>query len=341
MRSLRLLAVAVLAVAAAQEEEEEGDFKSENARRRDEAAKYTYCEEDNCYDLLGVKQTSLAFAIKRAYRRLAAEWHPDKNPDPMAREKFQKFANAYSVLADTEMRANYDYLLEHPMEFPMHFMRFGSGQYAPKTDPRIALALCVLLVSAMQYVYRHQTRANLLASAKQSREYQARLRLLMEQMAEAEKKGADKKGVSGKARQTSGSSKSSRKGGAAAELRAAAEAQLELELESELGEPPSWKNTLVFSLVPMMREFYAVITKEPETLTRRALGLSAYQWGLIDAEEREELLGKELWESDNLEAYNEEMGIGGDAGAAQKPKKPSKAKQRKAALRGGAAEAMD
>jgi len=74
---------------------------------------------------------------------------------------------------------------------------------------------------------------------------------------------------------------------------------------------------------------------------RRALGLSAYQWGLIDAEEREELLGKELWESDNLEAYNEEMGIGGDAGAAQKPKKPSKAKQRKAALRGGAAEAMD
>ena len=168
MRSLRLLAVAVLAVAAAQEEEEEGDFKSENARRRDEAAKYTYCEEDNCYDLLGVKQTSLAFAIKRAYRRLAAEWHPDKNPDPMAREKFQKFANAYSVLADTEMRANYDYLLEHPMEFPMHFMRFGSGQYAPKTDPRVALALCVLLVSAMQYVYRHQTRANLLASAKQA-----------------------------------------------------------------------------------------------------------------------------------------------------------------------------
>jgi len=168
MRSLRLLAVAVLAVAAAQEEEEEGDFKSENARRRDEAAKYTYCEEDNCYDLLGVKPTSLAFAIKRAYRRLAAEWHPDKNPDPMAREKFQKFANAYSVLADTEMRANYDYLLEHPMEFPMHFMRFGSGQYAPKTDPRVALALCVLLVSAMQYVYRHQTRANLLASAKQA-----------------------------------------------------------------------------------------------------------------------------------------------------------------------------
>ena len=58
------------------------------------------------------------------------------------------------------------------------------------------------------------------APPRQSREYQARLRLLMEQMAEAEKKGADKKGVSGKARQTSGSSKSSRKGGAAAELRA-------------------------------------------------------------------------------------------------------------------------
>ena len=63
--------------------------------------------------------------------------------------------------------------------------------------------------------------------------------------------------------------------------------------------------------------------------------------GVSAPQEREELLGKELWESDNLEAYNEETGTGGDAGAAQKPKKPSKAKQRKAALRGGAAEAMD
>jgi len=97
-RKLLLLAL-YLSCAAAQDEEagEDGGFKSENAQRRDEASKYVYCMEDNCYELLGVKRTSVAFAIKRAYRKFAAEWHPDKNPDPRAKEIFQKYTNAYEV----------------------------------------------------------------------------------------------------------------------------------------------------------------------------------------------------------------------------------------------------
>ena len=63
------------------------------------SVRYVYCASDNCYELLGVKRTSVPFAIKRAYRRLAAEWHPDKNPDPRAKEIFTKYANAYEVRA--------------------------------------------------------------------------------------------------------------------------------------------------------------------------------------------------------------------------------------------------
>lgn len=54
--------------------------------------------------------------------------HPDKNPDPRAKELFQKYANAYDVLSSAAMRDNYDYLLDHPYEFPMHFMRFSRAK---------------------------------------------------------------------------------------------------------------------------------------------------------------------------------------------------------------------
>ena len=48
--------------------------------------------------------------IKRAYRRLAMRWHPDKNPDAVeeATEKFRNISEAYEVLSSRERRSNYD-----------------------------------------------------------------------------------------------------------------------------------------------------------------------------------------------------------------------------------------
>lgn len=61
------------------------------------------------YDLLGVKRTASDREIKKAYRKLAAELHPDKNPgDKVAKEKFATVANAYEVLVDKEKRRIYD-----------------------------------------------------------------------------------------------------------------------------------------------------------------------------------------------------------------------------------------
>lgn len=104
-----LLATLVLAIGCrAQEEEagtnEEGGEKSGEKSKRDIVAQYSYCQEDNCYELLGVSEKSKLPAIKRKYRHLAAEWHPDKNPDPRAKDLFQKYANAYEVLSNAEVR---------------------------------------------------------------------------------------------------------------------------------------------------------------------------------------------------------------------------------------------
>lgn len=61
------------------------------------------------YELLEVSRTSTADEIKKSYRRLALEFHPDKNPDnPEAEHKFKDLAKAYETLSDPERRARYD-----------------------------------------------------------------------------------------------------------------------------------------------------------------------------------------------------------------------------------------
>jgi molecular chaperone DnaJ len=61
------------------------------------------------YEILGVAKTATDQEIKSAYRKLALQYHPDRNPgDHAAEEKFKEAAEAYSVLADTDKRHMYD-----------------------------------------------------------------------------------------------------------------------------------------------------------------------------------------------------------------------------------------
>lgn len=61
------------------------------------------------YDVLGVARDADGEEIKRAYRKLALQYHPDRNPDdPEAEEKFKQATEAYEVLRDPEQRARYD-----------------------------------------------------------------------------------------------------------------------------------------------------------------------------------------------------------------------------------------
>lgn len=60
--------------------------------------------------MLGVDRNADEKVIKKAYRKLAVKWHPDKNPDNKAEseEIFKKIGEAYSVLSDKDKKAIYD-----------------------------------------------------------------------------------------------------------------------------------------------------------------------------------------------------------------------------------------
>src|ERR687883_1335078 len=61
------------------------------------------------YAVLGVSSSATQDEIKKQYRKLAARYHPDKNPnDPKAADRFKEISEAYQVIGDAEKRKQYD-----------------------------------------------------------------------------------------------------------------------------------------------------------------------------------------------------------------------------------------
>ena len=80
------------------------------------------------YEVLGVQKNATPEEIKKAYRKLAIKYHPDKNPgDKAAEEKFKEAAEAYDVLSNEEKRQKYDQF-GHSMG-PQGFPGGGQGGF--------------------------------------------------------------------------------------------------------------------------------------------------------------------------------------------------------------------
>ncbi|MDE3082716.1 MAG: molecular chaperone DnaJ [Acidobacteriota bacterium] len=96
------------------------------------------------YEVLGVARDASAEDIKRAYRQLARQYHPDANPDPEAEARFKEVSQAYEILSDPERRANYDRFGSADGQSPfgagsvqdIFDMFFGGGQRGGRRGPQ-------------------------------------------------------------------------------------------------------------------------------------------------------------------------------------------------------------
>ncbi|CAK0867440.1 unnamed protein product [Prorocentrum cordatum] len=131
-----------------------------------EAAAEMYCGQANCYEILGAERSDEPSAIKKAYRKLSMQWHPDKNPDQKeeATAKFQQIAQAYEVLSDEKVRDAYNYFLDHPEEHMYNQMRYYQAVYQPKTPLWMVLVGFLLVISGLQYVNFQEQKKTFLAS---------------------------------------------------------------------------------------------------------------------------------------------------------------------------------
>jgi len=92
-------------------------------------------KSDDYYQILGVPRNADDAALKKAYRKLAVKWHPDKNPDNAeATKKFQKISEAYAVLSDQKKRKLYDQLghqgVQQADQVPDDYVNRGGTPFA-------------------------------------------------------------------------------------------------------------------------------------------------------------------------------------------------------------------
>jgi DnaJ-class molecular chaperone len=92
------------------------------------------------YSILGVNQSATQEEIKKAYRKLALKWHPDKNPNNLEAEtEFKKISEAYSILGEVTKRKEYDTPTEkrsHFDNFETYWNNFNSGDFKRASNER-------------------------------------------------------------------------------------------------------------------------------------------------------------------------------------------------------------
>lgn len=114
-----------------------------------------YCGAADCYEILGLNRNAELPEIKKSYRKLSMQWHPDKNRDNKAEAtaKFQGIATAYEVLSDSSLREAYDYFLDHPEQDMYNTVRYYRATV--KTPLWTVILGFLLVFSCLQYAHQY------------------------------------------------------------------------------------------------------------------------------------------------------------------------------------------
>jgi len=140
------------------------------------------------YEVLGVDRNASEEEIKKAYRKLAVAYHPDKNPgDKQAEEKFKEVSEAYEVLRDNEKRTQYD---RHGHDSP--FAHTGGSPFGGYGDFDVSDAFDVFARAfggfGFEDLFGERSHARSRAGGNRGRDLQVRLKLTLTEVAEGVEK---------------------------------------------------------------------------------------------------------------------------------------------------------
>ncbi|KAL3983145.1 DnaJ domain family protein [Acanthocheilonema viteae] len=134
-----------------------------------------YCGIESCYEVLNIHRSEFnKNVLGRTYRKLAAQYHPDRVPNVKkkeAEENFRRIATAYETLKDDETRADYDYYLDHPEQRAYNYYQYYRRRVAPKVDARIVVVVILILISVIQFLSAAQKHKEALDYAVKQEKY--------------------------------------------------------------------------------------------------------------------------------------------------------------------------
>lgn len=300
-----------------------------------------FCGEYDCYKILGFDfetwtKSPTKKQLTQSYRSLSRTWHPDKNKDNGAKERFVKISQAYKILTDTKKRQEYDHMRDRPDEY---FYKYGRTIYvhAPKTDTVVVVTLLLLLGCAFTW-YAQKNRWQQIADrvikdavdglkkSEGASTESLEVRMKAEEILKARKESeaGDDTPKKTKVRLTKKEMKEKEN----EELR-----PIIVSLVNDIQDfgygagfhQPTWRDILIVKMVqwpyPAMIsvlweiKYYArrimkreLNDDEREVLTRRAVGLVA--WKAASVEEWGDMVTKDLWITTNLEEWLEYQKMG-------------------------------
>ena len=272
-----------------------------------------YCGKENCYDVLGVSRDVSLGVLKRAYRKLAIKYHPDRNKDPDAVEKFQLIATAYEILKDEDQRRDYDYMLDNPEEAYYHYYRYYKHRMTPKVDVRIVLAVSITVISVLQYLHKIHRYDEAVKYAMQNPRFRNQALQIIHQEGLLE---------NNKSKSKNKKSKEERKKEEERVLKEIVENSIDIKggyskptyqdlLWVQLLLAPYyilsynvWLTRWIFKFTVMKQEYGL---EEKEYLTYKNLNLSAQYWLALDDYSKDSYMNKELWIPEKYKQYKQEL----------------------------------